>query len=70
VVEDGRITELGPHNELVAAGGPYAGLWGSWHGDAGRRPAAEHGHPLAAKRSDAERRTQPRRSASDVEHAA
>jgi ABC-type multidrug transport system fused ATPase/permease subunit len=74
VVEDGRITELGPHNELVAAGGPYAGLWDSWHGDAGRRPAAEHGHPLAAKhrghRSDAERRTQPRRSASDVEHAA
>lgn len=33
VVEDGRITELGPHDELVAAGGPYAALWRSWHGD-------------------------------------
>lgn len=33
VVEDGRITELGPHAELVAAGGSYAALWRSWHGD-------------------------------------
>jgi ABC-type multidrug transport system fused ATPase/permease subunit len=32
VVEDGRITELGSHDELVAAGGPYAALWASWHG--------------------------------------
>ena len=32
VVEDGRITELGPHDELVAAGGSYAALWASWHG--------------------------------------
>ncbi|HLL66116.1 MAG TPA: ABC transporter ATP-binding protein [Micromonosporaceae bacterium] len=32
VVEDGRITELGSHDELVAAGGAYAALWGSWHG--------------------------------------
>ncbi len=32
VVEDGRIIELGPHDELVAAGGSYAGLWRSWHG--------------------------------------
>lgn len=35
VVEDGRITELGSHAELVAAGGPYAALWHSWHGDRG-----------------------------------
>ncbi|WP_200926555.1 ABC transporter ATP-binding protein [Sphaerimonospora mesophila] len=34
VVEDGRITELGSHDELVAAGGPYAALWESWHGTA------------------------------------
>ena len=27
VVEDGRITELGSHDELVAAGGSYAALW-------------------------------------------
>ncbi|MET9776427.1 ABC transporter ATP-binding protein [Streptomyces sp. NPDC006367] len=33
VMEDGRLTELGTHDELVAAGGTYAALWGSWHGD-------------------------------------
>lgn len=32
VLEDGRITELGSHDELVHAGGPYAALWCSWHG--------------------------------------
>jgi ABC-type multidrug transport system fused ATPase/permease subunit len=34
VVEGGRITELGTHHELVDAGGPYADLWRSWHGEA------------------------------------
>ncbi len=32
VVADGRIVELGSHDELVAAGGAYAALWDSWHG--------------------------------------
>jgi ABC-type multidrug transport system fused ATPase/permease subunit len=32
VVEDGRISELGSHDDLVAAGGSYAALWDSWHG--------------------------------------
>jgi ABC-type multidrug transport system fused ATPase/permease subunit len=32
VVEDGRITELGSHHELVAREGSYAALWKSWHG--------------------------------------
>jgi ABC-type multidrug transport system fused ATPase/permease subunit len=34
VVEDGRISELGSHDELVSAGGAYALLWRSWHGEA------------------------------------
>lgn len=30
VVVDGRITEAGSHDDLVAAGGDYAALWHSW----------------------------------------
>jgi ABC-type multidrug transport system fused ATPase/permease subunit len=43
VVEDGRVSELGSHDELLEAGGSYAALWESWqtdgsHGD-GELPA-------------------------------
>lgn len=34
VVDGGRITEIGPHDELVAAGGDYAALWHSWQHEA------------------------------------
>lgn len=33
VVEDGRVTELGSHEELLALGGSYAALWDSWQAD-------------------------------------
>jgi ABC-type multidrug transport system fused ATPase/permease subunit len=44
VVEDGRITELGSHDELVAANGSYASLWRSWHGE---RTPDDTDEPLA-----------------------
>jgi ABC-type multidrug transport system fused ATPase/permease subunit len=40
VVEDGRISELGSHEELVERGGSYAALWSSWHGAAETVPQA------------------------------
>jgi ABC-type multidrug transport system fused ATPase/permease subunit len=33
VVEDGQVRELGAHDELLAAGGSYAGLWASWRAE-------------------------------------
>jgi ABC-type multidrug transport system fused ATPase/permease subunit len=33
VMDGGRIIEMGTHDDLVAADGPYAALWHSWHGE-------------------------------------
>ncbi len=48
VMENGLLTELGTHDELVAAGGAYAALWTSWrephsdpHGDSHGDPHSE-----------------------------
>ncbi len=38
VVEDGVISEFGSHDDLVAAGGPYAALWDSWNGQSSSGP--------------------------------
>ena len=33
VVEDGLVSEVGTHDDLVGRDGSYAALWDSWHGD-------------------------------------
>lgn len=38
VMENGLLTELGTHEELVTADGAYAALWRTWHGDTGGQP--------------------------------
>jgi ABC-type multidrug transport system fused ATPase/permease subunit len=45
VVEDGRIRELGSHDELVTADGTYADLWRSWHGHSPGETAAAADRP-------------------------
>lgn len=41
VVDDGRLVELGPHSELVAAGGAYAALYETWVSSVSSQPAVE-----------------------------
>ncbi|MDQ2585240.1 ABC transporter ATP-binding protein [Saccharothrix yanglingensis] len=49
VLEAGELVELGTHDELVSAGGPYGRLWRSWHGGhgepGGRDPGGRPGSP-------------------------
>jgi ATP-binding cassette subfamily C protein len=33
VVEEGLLSEMGTHDELVSHSGSYAALWDSWHGN-------------------------------------
>lgn len=37
VMEDGRITELGKHDELTATDGSYAAMWRAWQGESSRQ---------------------------------
>ncbi len=34
MIDGGRVTEAGTHDELLAAGGGYASLWAAFTGDA------------------------------------
>jgi len=48
VIEAGQISETGTHRELIEAGGPYAALWESWHGQRPRGSTSVRSVPPAA----------------------
>jgi ABC-type multidrug transport system fused ATPase/permease subunit len=39
VVDEGVVTEIGTHDELIAADGAYAALWRSWRDEPRTSPA-------------------------------
>jgi len=43
VVDDGLITEIGTHDELIAADGAYAALWRSWRDEPNEADIAARG---------------------------
>jgi ABC-type multidrug transport system fused ATPase/permease subunit len=53
VVEDGLISELGSHEDLVAAGGSYAALWDSWTGKRSAPPDGSLGSRFAGDPGEA-----------------
>jgi len=48
VMQDGEVTEIGPHDHLLRAGGTYARLWESWRGDNGSVTDGSQGRLVSA----------------------
>ncbi|MFC7642217.1 ATP-binding cassette domain-containing protein [Streptosporangium lutulentum] len=49
VMDDGRIVESGGHDELRAAGGTYAALWGAWSDTRFAAPSHDTAPPAAPR---------------------
>lgn len=47
VVEDGQISEIGSHDELIASNGAYAALWRSWRDEPEPDPTPAGAAPVA-----------------------
>jgi ABC-type multidrug transport system fused ATPase/permease subunit len=47
VVEGGRISEIGPHADLVQRDGSYAALWRAWRDEAPLRTSSPGSHVLS-----------------------
>ncbi|TWE11908.1 ABC transporter ATP-binding protein [Rudaeicoccus suwonensis] len=59
IVEAGRISEIGSHDELLAAGGSYAELWRSWRDEPSDASASRSG---AARPGGSDQPDRPDRS--------